>query len=116
MRIRWTPAAVADLQNINDYLKERHPRYRDPTIRKLYGVIRELKESPGAAVPDVRKTRERFCFLPCPMWRFIACESRPSKSCGFITPHRTDNAYSFVSQRVICETTKASAAKTLPRF
>ena len=29
---------MADLQNINDYLKERHPRYRDPTMRKLYGV------------------------------------------------------------------------------
>jgi plasmid stabilization system protein ParE len=28
MRIRWTPAAAADLQNISDYLKEHHPRYR----------------------------------------------------------------------------------------
>ena len=44
MRIRWTPAAAADLQSISDYLKEHHPRYRDPTMRKLYGTIRALKE------------------------------------------------------------------------
>jgi plasmid stabilization system protein ParE len=47
MRIRWTPAAAADLQSINDYLKEHHPRYRDPTMRRLYGTIRELKQWPG---------------------------------------------------------------------
>jgi plasmid stabilization system protein ParE len=38
MRIRWTPAAAADLQHISDYLKSRHPHYRQPTIRKLYEV------------------------------------------------------------------------------
>ncbi len=36
MRIRWTPAAAADLQDISDYLKEHHPHYRQPTMRKLY--------------------------------------------------------------------------------
>jgi plasmid stabilization system protein ParE len=25
MRIRWTPAAAADLQHISDYLKDHHP-------------------------------------------------------------------------------------------
>ena len=44
MRIRWTPAAAADLQSISDYLEEHHPRYRDATIRKLYGDIRALKQ------------------------------------------------------------------------
>jgi plasmid stabilization system protein ParE len=51
MRIRWTPAAAADLQSISDYLKEHHPRYRDPTMRKLYGTIRALKEWPGRGRP-----------------------------------------------------------------
>ena len=32
MRIRWTPAAAADLQSISDYLKEHHPRYHDPIL------------------------------------------------------------------------------------
>ena len=39
MRIRWTPAAASDLQNVNDYLNDHHPQYRQPMIRKLYEVI-----------------------------------------------------------------------------
>jgi toxin ParE1/3/4 len=46
MRIRWTPAAVADLEHISDYLADRRPQYRQPTLRKLYEVIRSLKQSP----------------------------------------------------------------------
>jgi plasmid stabilization system protein ParE len=38
MRIRWTPAAAADLEHINNYLKERHPRYPQPAMRELYAV------------------------------------------------------------------------------
>jgi plasmid stabilization system protein ParE len=45
MRIRWTPAAAADLRHISDYLKERHPHYRAPTMRKLYEAVRALKQS-----------------------------------------------------------------------
>jgi plasmid stabilization system protein ParE len=30
MRIRWTPAAAADLEDIGNYLKDRHPHYRMP--------------------------------------------------------------------------------------
>ena len=37
MRIRWTPPAVQDMQGINDYLRERYPQYRLPTMRKLTG-------------------------------------------------------------------------------
>jgi plasmid stabilization system protein ParE len=46
MRIRWTPAAAADSQRISDYLKEHHPHYRQPTIRKLFEAIRSLKQWP----------------------------------------------------------------------
>jgi plasmid stabilization system protein ParE len=38
MRIRWTPAAAADLAHISDYLKDHHPHYRPQTLRKLYEV------------------------------------------------------------------------------
>jgi hypothetical protein len=44
MRVRGTPAAAADLQNISDCLKGRHPHYRKATMPKLYGTIRELKQ------------------------------------------------------------------------
>jgi plasmid stabilization system protein ParE len=51
MRIRWTPAAAADLQGISDYIKEHHPHCRDPTVRRLHGDIRALKEWPGRGRP-----------------------------------------------------------------
>jgi plasmid stabilization system protein ParE len=35
MRILWTAAAASDLEHINNYLKEHHPHYRQPTMRKL---------------------------------------------------------------------------------
>jgi toxin ParE1/3/4 len=66
MRIRWTPAAAADLQHISDYLKERHPHYRQPTVRKPYETIRSLKDSPHRGRPGrVEGTRE-ILFLPLP--------------------------------------------------
>ncbi|MGD1100573.1 MAG: hypothetical protein ABSA59_00790 [Terriglobia bacterium] len=43
MRIRWTPAA-ADLQRVSDYLKDHHPHYRQPTLRKVYAASQSLKE------------------------------------------------------------------------
>jgi len=36
MRIRWTPAAAADLDQIKDYLAEHHPDLTQPTVVKLY--------------------------------------------------------------------------------
>jgi len=47
MRIRCTPLATEDLQDISDYLKEHQPHYRQPTMRKLYVKIRALKETPA---------------------------------------------------------------------
>ena len=51
MRIRWTPAAAADLQHISDYLKEHHPQYREPTLRKLYDTVLALKDAPYRGRP-----------------------------------------------------------------
>ena len=45
MRVRWTSAAAADLKHISNYLKDRHPHYRQPTMRK-YEAIRSLKDLP----------------------------------------------------------------------
>jgi plasmid stabilization system protein ParE len=65
MRIRWTPAAAADLQSISEYLKEHHPSYRDPTMRKLSGAIRELKMT-GSWPPRTRGRNPRILFPPTP--------------------------------------------------
>jgi plasmid stabilization system protein ParE len=61
MRIRWTPPAAADLQSISDYLKDHHPQYRQPTMRKLYlyQKIRALKDArrSGTAKPGSYSAR-----------------------------------------------------------
>jgi addiction module RelE/StbE family toxin len=66
MRIRWTPPAAADLQSISEYLREHHPQYRQPTMRKLYEKIRALKDAPYVGRPGrVEGTRE-LLFSPMP--------------------------------------------------
>jgi len=66
MRIRWTPAAAADLQSISDYLKEHHPRYRQLTMRKLYETIRSLKQAPFRGRPGSEEDTREILFLPLP--------------------------------------------------
>lgn len=66
MRIRWTPAAAADLRSISDYLKEHHPQYRQPTLRKLYDTIRALKEWPGRGRPGREEGTREILFQPLP--------------------------------------------------
>ena len=46
MRIRWTAAAAADLEQIKDYLKERYPSFAQPTVLRLYQGVRSLKRTP----------------------------------------------------------------------
>jgi toxin ParE1/3/4 len=66
VRIRWTPAAAADMQGINNYLQDRQPGYRQPTMRKLYEKIRGLKDAPHVGRPgNVEGTRE-LLFPPMP--------------------------------------------------
>jgi toxin ParE1/3/4 len=66
MRIRWTPAAAADLQGISDFLREHHPQYHEQTMRKLYTTIRALKSSPNRGKRGrVAGTRE-ILFPPMP--------------------------------------------------
>ncbi len=66
MLLRWTPAAAADLENISEYLKNRHPRYREPTMRKLYAAIHSLKESPHRGRPGREDATGEFLFPPLP--------------------------------------------------
>jgi toxin ParE1/3/4 len=66
MRIRWTPSAAADLQHINDYLKEHHPHYRQPTIRKLYEAIRSLKDWPNRGRIGREDGTRELLFPPTP--------------------------------------------------
>jgi toxin ParE1/3/4 len=66
MRIRWTPAAAADLQHINDYLNDHYPQYRQPTISKLYEAIRSLKEWPHRGRVGREEGTREILFPPLP--------------------------------------------------
>lgn len=66
MRIRWTPAAAADLQQISDYLAEHSPHYRVATILKLYEGIRALKQWPFRSRPGTEEGTRELLFPPLP--------------------------------------------------
>jgi addiction module RelE/StbE family toxin len=66
MRIRWTPAAAADLESISDYLKDRHPRLRHSTVRKLYERVRSLKQWADRGRPGSEAGTRELLFPPLP--------------------------------------------------
>ena len=57
MRIRWTPAAASDLQQIGDYLKDHHPHYRQPALRKA--AISKVEARDNYLKDSVRHLREK---------------------------------------------------------
>ena len=64
--LRGTPAAAADLEHISNYLKNQHPQYRQPTMRKLYEVIHSLKESPHRGRLGREDGTRELLFPPLP--------------------------------------------------
>jgi len=58
-RIRWTPAAADDLEQIARYLKEHHPSLAASTIRRLYNSAKSLKRFPNRGrIGQDQSTRE----------------------------------------------------------
>ena len=45
-RLRWTPAAAADLEHIRNYLDRNHPHLAQRTIVEIYERIKSLKHFP----------------------------------------------------------------------
>jgi toxin ParE1/3/4 len=66
MRIQWTPAAAADLQNLSDYLKDHHPHYRQPTMRKVYAAVQSLKDWPHRGRVGREEGTRELLFPPLP--------------------------------------------------
>jgi plasmid stabilization system protein ParE len=54
------------LQHISDYLKEHHPRYRQPTLRKLYEAVLALKKWPQRGRIGREQGTREFLFAPLP--------------------------------------------------
>jgi len=59
MRIRWTPAAADDLQQIHDYLSEHEPHLARSTVIAVRDAIYSLRRFPRRGRPGaVEGTRE----------------------------------------------------------
>ena len=59
MRIVWTTSAVIDLEQISDYLLEKHPELATTTIQRIFGSVSELKLFPARGRPGRKEgTRE----------------------------------------------------------
>jgi toxin ParE1/3/4 len=66
MRLRWTPAAAADLQRLSDYLHEHHPHYRQRTISKVYASIQSLQQWPQRGRAGREEGTRELLFPPLP--------------------------------------------------
>jgi addiction module RelE/StbE family toxin len=57
--LRWSPTAAADLDEIAAYLKEHHPHFARPTIRRIYAATKQLKQFPDSGRKGrIAQTRE----------------------------------------------------------
>jgi toxin ParE1/3/4 len=48
MRIAWTPAAAADLEQISDYLFDRSPKAAMEVVQRIYQAASTLKKFPDS--------------------------------------------------------------------
>jgi toxin ParE1/3/4 len=65
-RIRWSPAAAADLEGIRLYLQEHHPSYVESTIRRLYDAARSLKQMPQRGRAGRKASTRELVLAPLP--------------------------------------------------
>lgn len=59
MRIRWTPSAAENLQQIKEYLNEHNPGFAESTVLEIYEAVKSLKALPRRGrIGRVEGTRE----------------------------------------------------------
>ncbi len=60
MRIRWTPHAADDLEQIADYLKEHRSGHAESTVRELYATLQSLRALPRLGRPGREEGTREF--------------------------------------------------------
>jgi hypothetical protein len=88
MRIRWTPAAADDLEQISNYLSRNNPQFRQSTMLRLYEDINALTDGHSVVVLGARKGLGYCRFLHCRTCRFTAFAKTQSRSFGYIMLRR----------------------------
>jgi toxin ParE1/3/4 len=63
MRVEWTHAAAADLEEISDYLFEQNPEIAADTTRRIAG---ELKQFPSRGRPGRKEGTRELVLVPLP--------------------------------------------------
>ena len=79
MRICWTVAAAADL-------KEHHPLYRHPTMRKIYEALGALKQWPQRGRIGREEGTREILFSPLP---YVAIYRVAAQSVEILRIYRT---------------------------
>ena len=66
IRIRWSPAAAQDLEEICQHLREHHPSFVHSTVRKIYEAGRSLKQFPNRGRIGSKTGTRELLALPLP--------------------------------------------------
>ncbi|MBI4401580.1 MAG: type II toxin-antitoxin system RelE/ParE family toxin [Nitrospirae bacterium] len=65
--LEWTDPAVADLENIQDYLARDSSEYANAVVERLIQSVERLRSFPesGRLVPEAPNTKVREFFVSC---------------------------------------------------
>jgi addiction module RelE/StbE family toxin len=66
MRIRWTPEATADLEQIGDHIARDNPEAALRTVRSVFDRINDLSTFPHRGRPGSEKGTRELVLAPLP--------------------------------------------------
>jgi len=76
MKIRWTPSAAYDLEQISNHIAEDNPESALQTVRAIFSRIEELALFHVVAAKVWRRAPANWFYLLSPISRFIVSQSR----------------------------------------
>jgi addiction module RelE/StbE family toxin len=65
-KLRWSPAAANDLEEISNYLHLHHPSFAVPTVQRLYHSAQSLKAHPFVGRPGQKSGTRELILTPLP--------------------------------------------------
>ena len=99
MRLRWTPEAAANLEDIYSYLGEHYPQFADSTITTRYEGIESLTQFPAEADLAARQAFANSCSFDCRTSWHIELKRKRLKFCVCAIRRGSGDSYRFCSMR-----------------